>query len=350
MAEETKENQRTDSPAGAPAPTLHVAPGPHAQDASFTTQRMMRDVLIALTPILAVASVYFTWALWAQIGLCVGGCLAAEILFTWLRRRPLQVRDLSAVVTGVILALSLPGTCPWFVSLIASGVAIGIGKMIFGGLGFNLFNPAMVGRAFVMLSFAWALGATAYVPSDARSEASPAMWRGGSSDVISQATPMTAAYKEGKAFPLWRLLIGNTNGSLGETSALACLLGGLFLCWRRVASWRIPLGVILSAGVIAGILNLCDLDASWTALHHLLGGALLFGAFFIATDPVTSPITPKGKFIFGLGIGALVMLMRTLSAYPEGVMFAVLLMNAVTPLINRWTVPKPFGGPAPAKE
>ena len=140
------------------------------------------------------------------------------------------------------------------------------------------------------------------------------------------------------------LFWGHTNGSLGETSALACLLGGLYLCFRRVASWEIPAGVLISAVVIGGLSNLADFSNPWTALHHLLGGALLFGAFFIATDPVTSPLTAKGKWIFGVGIGALVMLLRLLSGYPEGVMFAVLLMNAVTPLINRWTIPRPFGG------
>ena len=132
-------------------------------------------------------------------------------------------------------------------------------------------------------------------------------------------------------------------GPLGETSGLACLLGGIYLCVRRTASWEIPAGVIASVIVLGGIANLINFDSQWTVLHHLLGGALLFGAFFIATDPVTSPLTPKGKFIFGIGVGTLVMLLRVFSGYPEGVMFAVLLMNAVTPLINRWTIPRPLG-------
>ena len=164
---------------------------------------------------------------------------------------------------------------------------------------------------------------------------------------ISQATPMTMVRQTGSVTSLWALMVGTTNGSLGEISAIACVIGGLYLCIRRTASWEIPVGMIVAAAVIGGIANLANVDAQWTVLHHLLGGALLFGAFFIATDPVSSPLTPKGKYIFGAGIGALVMILRLFSGYPEGVMFAVLLMNGVVPLIDRWTVPRPVGGPVP---
>jgi electron transport complex protein RnfD len=253
-----------------------------------------------------------------------------------MRKRRHTLGDLSAVVTGVILALSLPGTAPWYIGCIGGFAAIGFGKVVFGGLGQNIFNPAMVGRAFVMIAFAGVMGATAY--QDANSTVI----------AVTQATPMQAFKQEGVVTPLWQLFFGNTNGSLGETSALACLLGGIYLCLRRTASWEIPLGVLLSVGVFGGIWNLTHVESQFTLLHQLLGGALLFGAFFIATDPVTSPLTPKGKFIFGVGIGAFVMLMRVFSSYPEGVMFAVLIMNSVVPLINRWTVPRPVGGPVPA--
>jgi electron transport complex protein RnfD len=262
----------------------------------------------------------------------VVACLAAEAIFTRMRSRPLCLKDLSAGVTGIILGLSLPATAPWFVGCIGAVVAVGIGKMVFGGLGMNIFNPAMVGRAFVMIAFAGNLAASGYVD--------PA----GGVDIISQATPLTAYKQTGAAAPMSFLFWGLTNGSLGETSALACLLGGVYLCLRRVASWQIPAGVLISTAVIGGIVNLANPGSQWTVLHHLLGGALLFGAFFIATDPVTSPLTPKGKWIFGISMGAIVMLLRLLSGYPEGFMFAVLLMNAVTPLINRWTIPRPFGG------
>jgi electron transport complex protein RnfD len=228
--------------------------------------------------------------------------------------------------------MSLPGTAPWYVGMIAGFVAIGIGKIIFGGLGMNLFNPAMVGRAFVMISFAGALAASGY--EDVQSTV----------DAISQATPMNAYKMNGVVASLNDLFWGTTNGSLGETSALACLIGGLYLIIRRTASWEIPAGLLLAVLAIGGLNDLLTPGDGWTVLHHMMGGAILFGAFFIATDPVTSPLTPKGKFIFGLGTGAFIMLLRLFSGYPEGVMFAVLFMNALTPLINRWSIPTPFGG------
>ena len=314
------------------SPAIHVAPSPHVFSMEMTTRGMMRDVLIALGPVVFAAIYYFRWPAVKQLLICGITCLAAEAVFSRMRSRPLSLNDLSAAVTGIILGLSLPATAPWFVWCIGAVVAVGIGKMVFGGLGMNLFNPAMVGRAFVMIAFAGNLAASGYVD--------PA----GAVDIISQATPLTAYKQTGVATPLNFLFWGLTNGSLGETSALACLLGGVYLCLRRVASWQIPAGVLTSTVIIGGIVNLADPGSQWTVLHHLLGGALLFGAFFIATDPVTSPLTPKGKWIFGIGIGALVMLLRFLSGYPEGFMFAVLLMNAVTPLINRWTIPRPFGG------
>jgi electron transport complex protein RnfD len=195
----------------------------------------------------------------------------------------------------------------------------------------NIFNPAMVGRAFVMIAFASALAASGY--QDVNS----------SIDAVTQATPLDTFKQTGVVTPLAALFLGLTNGSLGETSALACLIGGIYLCIRRSASWEIPAGVIAAALVLGGIANLLDMDSGWTVLHHLCGGSLLFGAFFIATDPCSSPLTPKGKFIFGLGVGGFIMLLRIFSGYPAGVMFAVLLMNCLTPLINRWTIPRPLG-------
>lgn len=310
---------------------IQVAPSPHLSDGAFTTRRMMIDVLVALLPVVAASLWVFQLFAVKQIIICVAACLAAEALFVSLRNKPVTLNDCSAAVTGVILGLSLPAPAPWYAGAIASFVAIGIGKTIFGGLGMNIFNPAMVGRAFVMISFAGIMAASGYESKLT------------GIDVMSQATPLNAFKQNGTVTPVWDMFLGTVNGSPGEVSAVACLIGGLYLCLRKTASWQIPFGVVLPILVFGGIEQLVRPETGWNVLHHLSSGALLFGAFFIATDPVGSPLTPKGKFIFGLGTGAIIMLLRVFSGYPEGVMFAVLLMNAVTPLINRITIPDPFG-------
>ncbi|MBN2196644.1 MAG: RnfABCDGE type electron transport complex subunit D [Polyangiaceae bacterium] len=334
----------TTAPKAEAAPALEVAPSPHAFDLDLTTRGMMRDVLLALLPPMAMAIYTFGWLAVLVVTVTTASCLAAEELFERLRGSPAKLGDLSAVVTGVILGLTLPATCPWWVAMIAGFVAIGIGKTVFGSLGQNVFNPAMVGRAFVMISFSKFLGAPAYQVADA-------------AGILSQATPLTVARDANAVMPeLWPMFLGTVNGSLGETSALACLLGGLYLCARRTASWEIPFGVITAVVLFAGLTQLVVTPTAiaavpalrLTVFEHLTGGALVFGAFYIATDPVTSPITGRGKLYFGLGVGAFVWLIRTFSGYPEGVMFAVLLMNALVPLINRGTVPVPVGGPTPA--
>ncbi len=318
-------------------PGLQVAPGPHLSSAGLTTQRLMVDVLIALVPVMSMALFLFRWFAVLQVGICVVSCLTVEAITSlWRGTRP-SLQDTSAIVTGVILGLSLPWSAPWYVGVVASLVAIGFGKAVFGGLGQNIFNPAMVGRAFVMISFASSLGATAYVRSGATLE------------ILTQATPLTAAKElSGNVPGLWALFVGNANGSLGETSVLACLVGGLYLCLRRSAVWQTPVSMLASAAVVAAIANLLIPESPLTVLQHLTSGALVFSAFFIATDPVTSPLTDRGQVIFGAGLGALVVIIRLFSNYPEGVVFAVLLMNAVVPLINRVTIPKPLGG-LPAK-
>jgi electron transport complex protein RnfD len=318
----------------AEAPTLHVAPGPHVVDDGATTRRMMLDVLVALLPVMAAALWIFRAHALLQVALAVASCLAAEALFGRWAGRDGSLDDLSAAVTGAILGLSLPWSAPWYVGVIAGFVAVGIGKTAFGGLGQNLFNPAMVGRAFVMVSFAGVMGGAAYTRAEAELP------------ILTRATPLSAAKEAAGELPgLWPMLIGNTNGSLGETSVLACLLGGTYLCWRRAAAWQTPVAVLAGAALAAGVANLVDPETPLTVLHHLAGGALVFGAVFIATDPVTSPLTARGRWIFGCTLGLLVVFLRIFSNYPEGVVFAVLLMNAVVPLINRWTVPRPFGAP-----
>ncbi len=310
---------------------IHVAPSPHLSDVVFTTKRMMTDVLIALTPIIAISIFIFRWYAIKQLVICLIISLVSEAIFVAMRSKKITLNDYSAAITGIIVALSLPATAPWYVGAIASCVAISIGKVIFGGLGMNLFNPAMVGRAFVMISFATLMSAGAYENSSSLV------------DVISQATPMNAFKGSSTPTSIFDLFFGYTNGSLGETSAFAAIIGGIFLCIRRTASWEIPTAIILTAILLAGVADILADAGGYLVFHHLFGGALLFGAFFIATDPVTSPLTATGKFIFGVGVGALVMVIRIFSGYPEGLMFAILLMNSVTPLINRWTIPRPVG-------
>ncbi|MCK5113929.1 MAG: RnfABCDGE type electron transport complex subunit D [Phycisphaerae bacterium] len=370
MTEETN-SKNPEKQSSVETAVLAVAPAPHIRDQSTSTRRMMIDVIIALVPLMIASVVMFRGYAILQLVVCVGSCLIAEIAFTAMRKRKAPIGDCSAIITGIILAMSLPWNLPIYVGVIGSFIAIGLGKVIFGGLGFNIFNPAMVGRAFIMLSFATAMGAPAYVknidqhmpwlqdlgalPSQCATgpEAQQLTTKFGDKfNAETGATPMTAAKKlinkepNGYSTKLLSLFLGNTTGSLGETSALACLLGGLYLLIRKTAAWQIPLGGVIAVAIASGIADLCNGPMAWSFLHELLGGAFLFGVFFIATDPVTTPTTSKGKFIFGLGFGLMMMFIRLFSAYPEGVMFAILLMNAVTPLINRWTVPKPFGGPA----
>ena len=336
---------------------LQVAPSPHVSQATFTTQRMMIDVIVGMLPVMGVAIYVFHWYAVVQIGLCILACVGTEVVLAWSSGRPSTVSDWTAVVTGIILGLSLPWSSPWYVPVLGSIVAIGLGKIVFGGLGCNIFNPAMVGRAFVMLSFARQMGAPAYMVKTGTETGL---------DVVTQATPLAIAKQLAadlaagrvsvgdlqvqleEAPKIWALFIGQVNGSLGETSALAIAIGGLYLLWRRVISWQIPAGVMLVSLVFVELGHWTELTP-FGPLHHLISGSLLFGAFFIATDPVTSPLTGKGKLLYGMGTGFLIVVIRLFSSYPEGVMFAVLVMNATVPLMNRWTIPRPLGGPSPSK-
>jgi len=343
MSEELKPIQAEEKPPV--EPILDVAPSPHIYDTSLTTRKVMLDVLIALVPLVVWSIFMFRLYAVKQLGISIVACLAFETLFAKMRGRSTPIGDYSAAITGVILGLSLPATTPVFINIIAAGVAIGIGKAVFGGLGFNMFNPAMVGRAFVMLSFARWLGAPAYVDESL------------GVDALTRATPLSVAkdfmkmvfdgqmgFRDLVEVADQDLFMGYVNGSLGEMSALCILIGGLYLIYRKAAAWQIPLGSIVGLLVSALILNLLNLTP-YDMMQHLWSGAFLFGAFFIATDPVSSPLSRKGRFFFGLGYGVLVMILRVFSSYPEGVMFAILIMNAMVPLINRFSVPVPLGGP-----
>jgi len=333
---------------------ITVSFSPHISK-PLSTRSVMIDVIIALVPAVLAACYYFRSCAVILIVTCVAACAATEWLCNLARGKPNSLGDLSVVVTGIILALSLPPRLPVWTAVIGSVVAVAIGKMVFGGLGANIFNPAMVGRTFLAVSFGslmttWTVPATidrsmpTIAPESIISE--PSRWR-------TQATPLAwskQAIKDRNGAGIYAAdefaasVTGEVGGCLGETSAIALLIGGAYLLLRRTISFHTPLAVLLSALAFATITFLLDPMAYVQPLYHLTSGGMLLCAFFIATDPVTAPLTRRGMWIFGLGVGLLTMLIRIVGGYPEGVMFSILLMNAITPLIDRLCKRIPAGG------
>ncbi len=328
---------------------IKVSCSPHISE-RLSTKMVMLDVIIALIPALVAAGCLFRLRALLLVSVCVASAVAAEWLCNIIRKKPNSLEDYSAVVTGIILALSLPPNVPFWAAVIGSVFSITIGKMVFGGLGSNIFNPAMVGRAFLTASFG-VLMTTWTVPATTN-PAMPNIAPDNKIDALTQATPLAwskQAIKEKSNAPQLDRQIkpafwGGVGGCLGETSTFALLIGGLYLLIRKTITFHIPLAVLSSAFVFASFANIINPDAYASGIFHLNSGAVVFCAFFIATCPVTSPLTSKGMFIFGAGVGAIIMLIRTLGEYPEGVMYAVLLMNALTPLIDRLCKPIPTGG------
>ena len=328
---------------------ITVSAAPHISG-PFSVRRVMIDVIIGLGPAMAAAGYYFRVYALILISACVISAVVTEWLCNKIRRQPNSPGDFSAVVTGIILALSLPPALPVWAAVIGACFAVAIGKMVFGGLGANIFNPAMVGRAFLtacfgMLMTTWTVPATIdpampkITPEstiNARTQATPLAW---SKQAIKTKTGAEIVNKQFES-----AFTGEIGGCLGETSVLALLIGGIYLLIRRTINFHIPLAVLLSALVFATIAYLINPNAYIPPVCHLCGGGLLIGAFFIATDPVTAPLTTKGMWIFGIGAGTITMLIRIVGEYPEGVMYAVLLMNAVTPLIDRFCKLVPAGG------
>ncbi|MGI6588973.1 MAG: RnfABCDGE type electron transport complex subunit D [Peptococcia bacterium] len=307
---------------------LIVSSSPHLHsDNSVSTA--MRDVLIALTPALIASLYFFRFAAAKVILTCVFVAVISEVIAQKIMKKEVTVDDYSAVVTGLLLAFCLPATIPWWMAAVGAVVAIIIGKQLFGGLGNNIFNPALVGRAVLLAS--WPVAMTNWVnPLDG----------------VTTATPL-GMLKEGTAAQLpslGQLFIGNVGGSLGETCALALLLGAIYLLYKGHIDWRIPFSYLGTVFVLTAIIGVFKGEGLWYPLYHLLAGGLILGAFFMATDWVTSPLTKKGKFIFGLGCGLLTVVIRLQGGYPEGVCYSILLMNMVTPLIDRYTKPRVFGG------
>ena len=315
---------------------LIVAPAPHVQSAQSTAS-IMRDVIVALMPALVVSTVVFGMDVLRVVALSVAACVAFEYLIQrFLVRGPLTVSNGSAAVTGVLLAFNLPASIPWWNVVIGAFVAIAIGKMTFGGLGKNPFNPALVGRVFLLIAY----------PVQMTSFPMPV---NGAFDALSGATPL-AAVKHGAAADVvgvQELLLGNMPGSLGEVAALALLAGFAYLLWRRVIRWHVPVTVLATMAVFAFVYALgkgMTGAALWQLpLFHVLAGGAILGAVFMATDYSTSPMTVRGGVIFAAGIGVITMLIRLWGAYPEGMSFAILIMNACVPLINKYVKPKRFG-------
>ena len=314
-----------------------VAPAPHMHN-PHSTQSLMRDVLIALVPALAVSVWVYGLSVLYVTAIAVASCVLVEYLIQkFLIKGASTVCNLSAVVTGVLLAFNLPSNIPWWIIVIGAVVAIGVAKMTFGGLGHNPFNPALVGRVFLLIAY----------PVQMTSFPKPI--HPDYIDAFAGATPLAAlkshAIAAGDA-NLLNMLSGMMPGSMGEIAAAALLVGGLYMLWRRVITWHIPVAVLGSMAVFAFVVALAqgggEAIYALPAFHLLAGGAML-GAIFMATDYVTSPMTPKGMIIYGVGIGVITMVIRTWGAYPEGMSFAILLMNAVTPLINKYVKPRRFG-------
>jgi electron transport complex protein RnfD len=312
-----------------------IRSSPHFKDKD-SVPKIMYTVVIALLPA-AVASVYyFRFRAVFLYMVCLTACLATEAIFLWVRKKPiLSLWDGSAVITALLLAMTLPPNLSLELALIGSVVAITIGKQVFGGLGCNIFNPALVGRAFLQTAFPVAM--TTWIPPVTMNV-----------DTATFATPLgnlkfQEAVAQGTLAPLKDLFWGNTGGCLGETSAVALLLGALILLYKKTIDWRIPVGIILALSVFTGVFWLVDPNKFAPPSFHILAGGLLIGAFFMATDMVTSPITPKGTWIYALGIGLMAGLVRLFGGFPEGVMYSILFMNTFVPLLNRYFRPRILG-------
>ena len=317
---------------------LLVSPSPHLHTKT-STKSLMRDVVIALLPAVLVSVLFYGWSELLVLGVSVASCVLLEYLITkYLLKSPCTVGDWSAVITGVLLALNLPATTPWWVVFIGAVVAIGIAKMTFGGLGQNLFNPALVGRVFLLISF----------PTYMTDWTKPQGFITNSIvDAYSGATPLGIAKGFGpeatEAMDYLNMLFLNIGGSAGELSAIALLLGFAYLLIRKVIKPYITLSIIATVAVFSGVFWAINPAEYTDPLFNILSGGLLLGAIFMATDYVTSPMSAWGCVVFGVGIGLITMLIRYFGAYPEGVSFAILIMNSVVPLLNKWFHTKKYG-------
>jgi electron transport complex protein RnfD len=323
---------------------LNVAPSPHIHSET-STGKLMTGVVIALVPALVASVYYFGWGAVIVTTTSISSCLLFEFLIQkYLIRGPVTITNGSAVVTGLLLAFNVPSNLPVCIIIIGSLVSIGIAKMTFGGLGNNPFNPALVGRVFLLISF----------PVQMTSWPVPSGFKTGYADAVTGATPL-ALIKEGirngevisnlmdKVPSHMQMFYGYMGGSMGEVAAAALLIGLIYMLVRKIITWHIPVSVIATVALMTTILWLINPEKNADPVFHLLTGGVLLGAIFMATDYVTSPMFPKAMIIYGTGIGIITVVIRVYGAYPEGVSFAILIMNAFVPLMNSYLKPVRFG-------
>ena len=328
---------------------LRVSSYPHIRD-RLTTQKIMFIVIGSLMPAFAGAIFFFGMKALLLTTIAILSSVVCEIICQAIRKRPITVGDGSAILTGLLLGLTLPPDVPYFLPVIGASFAIVVGKQLFGGLGYNIFNPALVGRAFLVASWPLFMTDRWVAPRiGTMSGINPGL---SSLDLVTEATPLNTAklYLDIEGVPallnasstLSALFFGQTGGSIGETSVILLLLGAIVLLLLRIIDYRIPLSYFLTVFSLTGILWVFGVIPV-TPIFHILSGGLFLGAFFMATDYVTSPITKKGRWIFGIGCGIITIVIRVWGGYPEGVAFSILLMNAATPVIDRFTRPRIFG-------
>ena len=321
-----------------------VSPSPHVHGRD-SIQSLMFGVILALMPALAVSIYFFGLGAIIVTAIAVGSCLFFEYMIQkYLLRVTPTISDGSAIVTGLLLAFNVPSNLPVWIIIVGSLVAIGVGKMTFGGLGNNPFNPALVGRVFMLISF----------PVAMTSWPVPKGFHTSYADAVTGATPL-GVIKEGlgngSTVPQlmdqipshMQLFMGEMGGSMGEIAGFALVLGLIYMLYKKIITWHIPGSILITVLVFTGILWLANPEKYPDPLFELLTGGILLGAIFMATDYVTSPMTIKGMWIFGIGIGVITVLIRAFGSYPEGVSFAILIMNAFVPIINKYVKPKRFG-------
>lgn len=317
-----------------------LSTSPHIRN-DESIPKIMFGVVLSLIPATLIGIYFFGWDALRVVLICVLGAVFTEYLFQKSTGQKISIFDGSAVVTGLLLALNLPSSSPWWMVLFGAVIAIILGKQIFGGLGQNPFNPALVARVVLLIS--WPVQMTTWL------KPTPL---GSGLDAITAATPLgilkTEVLVSGKIgaaaqITLLDTFIGNIGGCIGEISAAALLIGGIYLLYKGYITWHIPVSFVATVAVISGLFWIINPDKYINPMFHILTGGLLLGAIFMATDMVTTPVTPKGMLIFGVGCGLITVIIRLFGGYPEGVSFSILLMNAVTPLIDRYVRPKRFG-------